>query len=96
MGAMMLLASRTHTAGDTKRWSVSYDRWLDNTAEIETIDIQSSSTTCTVNAPQILGHDVIFFLTGGTLNERVTLTLTMTDDLGNVKHDTIAFTVVAP
>jgi hypothetical protein len=43
---MTLLASKQHTAGSTKRWTVNYDYWLDNTAEIERIDVQSSSTTC--------------------------------------------------
>jgi hypothetical protein len=49
----MLLGSKSHTAGNTKRWTVSY-YWLDNAAEIQHVDVQSSSTTCTVNQPQIL------------------------------------------
>jgi hypothetical protein len=91
----MLLGSKTHTAGDRRRWTVQYGYWLANTAVIDQIDIQSSSPTCTVEDPIILGTDVVFFLVGGTLNEQVTVTLTMTDDLGNVKTDTIKFTVVA-
>jgi hypothetical protein len=95
---MSLLASKIHTQGDTKRWTVCYDAWLDNAATIQTITVHSSSTTCTVTtpAPTILGGDVVFFLTGGTLNEQLTISLTMTDTLGNIKNDTIAFTVVAP
>lgn len=93
---MGLLASKQHTEGDTRRWTVNYACWLDNAAEIETIDAQSSSTTCTVEDVSKSGPDIIFFLVGGTRNERVTVTLTMTDNFGNIKHDTIAFTVVAP
>lgn len=92
----MLIASKPHTQGDTKLWTIQYDRWLANTATIEAIDVQSDSTTCTVNSPTILGSDVEFALTGGVIGERVTLILTMTDSLGNIKHDTIKFTVVAP
>jgi hypothetical protein len=50
----------------------------------------------TVTAPTILGKDVQFFVAGGTLGETATITLTMTDSFGNVKTDTLAFTVVAP
>jgi hypothetical protein len=93
---MALLGSFRHTENDTKRWVVDYDCWLANTASIEQIDVQSSSTTCTVGNISILGHSIVFFLSGGTLNEQLTVSLTMTDDLGNIKNDTIAFTCVAP
>jgi hypothetical protein len=93
---MALLGSKQHTEGDSKLWTVSYRRWLDDNAAIETVDVQSSSTSCTVEDVTKLGPEVKFILTGGILNERVNVTLTMTDNLGNIKHDTIAFTVVAP
>jgi hypothetical protein len=92
---MALLGSKHHTEGDTKRWVVNYECWLANTATIEQIDVQSDSTTCTVGNISIDGPQIIFFLSGGELNERLNVALTMTDDLGNIKHDTIAFTVVA-
>jgi hypothetical protein len=92
----MIIASKQHTQGDTKQWVVQYDRWLDNAATIEQIDIQSDSVTCTVDTPVILGTDIVFFLSGGTQGERVTLALTMTDSLGNIKHDTIKFSVISP
>ena len=92
----MIIASKPHTQGDTKLWTIQYDRWLANTATIEQIDVKSDSTTCTVGSPTILGNDVVFSLIGGIIGERVTVTLTMTDSLGNVKHDTIRYTIVAP
>lgn len=91
---MALLGSKQHTEGDTKRWTVEYSDWLDNTASIEQADVRSDSVTCTVGDIQILGSEVVFFLAGGNLNERLTVSLVMTDSLGNIKHDTIAFTVV--
>jgi len=93
----MVLGSKTHTIGDTKRWVVEYDRWLDNTAVIQNISVTSPSTTCTIGtpAPTFQGSDVIFFLTGGALGETFSVALQMTDSFGNIKHDTIAFTVVA-
>lgn len=92
---MALLGSKQHTAGDTKLWTIEYDRWLANTATIEQIDVQSDSVTCTVATPTVLGREITFLLIGGTLNERLNVSLTMTDNLGNIKHDTIAFTVIA-
>jgi hypothetical protein len=92
----MPLASKRHTEGDTRKWTVDYERWLDNTVDIETIDVQSSSTSCTIQSSTILGDAVVFFLTGGNLGETVTVSLQMTDTDGNVKSDVIMFTVVSP
>jgi len=92
----MLLTSKPHTVGDTRRWTVDYSQWLDNTATIKTIAVSSSSTTCTVSTGQVQGQEVIFNVMGGTIGETCTVTLTMTDSFNNVKHDTIKFTVVAP
>jgi len=91
----MLLASRSHTAGDTKRWTVRYDEWLDNT-EIAQMEVVSNLPSCTIGNITILGTEIVFFLSGGNVNEQLTLALTMTDDLGNIKQDTVAFTIVPP
>ncbi|HEX6825733.1 MAG TPA: hypothetical protein VF077_05385 [Nitrospiraceae bacterium] len=92
----MILGSKTHTVGDTKLWRVTYDRWLDNTATITAATVVSSSTTCTVTTPTVLGREVTFYLNGGDPGETLTLSIRMTDSLGNIKNDTILFTVVAP
>jgi hypothetical protein len=93
---MTLLASKAHTEGDKRRWRVSYAKWLDNTATIDQITVTSSSMTCTVVDPTILGDEIIFFLVGGMLGETLTVTLDMTDSFENEKTDTISFHVVAP
>ena len=92
----MLLGSRQHTVGNTQRWRLDYSRWLDNTATILTATVVSSSSTCTIQDPSVLGREVIFFLTGGMVGETLTVSVEMTDSFDNIKHDTIAFTVVAP
>lgn len=92
----MLLGSKQHTVGDTRRWVIQYHRWLDNTADIDQVDVTSSSLTCTVGNISILGKDVVFFLTGGVLGETTIVTLVMNDSFGNSKTDTISFHVVAP
>jgi hypothetical protein len=75
---------------------VDYDDWLDNAATIEQIDVESNSATCTVGNVSILGREIVFFLSGGVVNEQVTLSLVMTDSLENVKNDTVSFVIVAP
>lgn len=92
---MALLGSKRHTEGDTTRWNVNYAGWLEKDgANIEQIDVSSSSVTCSVGDVSVLGPDVFFFLIGGTLHERLMVTLVMTDNIGNIKRDTISFTVV--
>lgn len=91
----MLLASKQHTVGDTRLWTVSYDGWLDENAAVTSVTVNSDSLSCTVGTTTILGPEVQFKLIGGALNERFIVTLAMTDNVGNIKHDTIAFTVVA-
>lgn len=93
----MLLGSKIHTAGDTKRWIIDYSRWLENPANIVSATVTSSSTSCTVTPPAtVLGKEVIFFLNGGAVGEKLTVSIAMTDSDTNQKHDTIVFTVVAP
>ena len=91
----MLLGSKQHTAGDTKRWRIDYSRWLANAVNIESATVTSSSVTCTTDDSIVLGDEVIFFLTGGVQGETLTVSVTMTDTDGNVKNDTLAFTVIA-
>ncbi len=92
----MLIASKQHTAGDTRKWIIDYDRWLDNAASIVTADVTSSSVTCTIDSHEVKGKEIIFLLTGGNPDEILTVTLKMTDNFDNVKTDTIKFTCIAP
>jgi len=93
----MLLGSKIHTAGDTKRWIIDYSRWLENPTNIVSATVTSSSTSCTITPPAtVLGKEVIFFLKGGTVGETLTVSIVMIDGNTNSKHDTIKFTVVAP
>ena len=92
----MLQASKSHTAGNTIRWRLDYKHWLDNAADIVTINITSSSPTLTIGQIQILGKHLYFFLIGGNVGEQATVTLSMIDNFGNKKLDTLQITVVAP
>jgi hypothetical protein len=93
---LMILGSLRHTVGDARKWTVDYDLWLENAAEIASFAAASASTTLTVGTTEIMGRAATFILSGGTLNEQTTVALTMTDSFGNIRNDTIKFTVIAP
>ena len=92
----MLLGSKRHTMNDTRRWRLDYSRWLENPATIVNATVVSSSPTCTIDNSAVLGKEIVFYLTGGVQGETLTVSVEMTDSFDNIKHDTIAFTVVAP
>jgi hypothetical protein len=94
---MALLASRNQTVSARTRWVVDYSDWLCNTT-LATWALVSSSTTAAVDAGAFNPEQtqVIFFVIGGVLNETFTVTLTVSDSLGQIRIDTINFTVVAP
>ncbi len=92
----MLIKSGEHPVGGTIRWRIKYDRWLENTAYITAATVVSSDSHYTVSSVQVLGKDVVFNVAGGALNLPVTLTVTMTDSLGNVLPDTINLIGVNP
>ncbi len=92
----MLIRSDTHPVGGTIRWRIQYGRWLENTAYIVSATVVSSDSHFTVGTPQVLGKDIVFTVAGGVLNLPVTLTVTMTDSLGNVLPDTINLIGVSP
>jgi hypothetical protein len=92
----MILGAKQHTAGDTKKWTIEYEDWLDNTASIAQFVATSPSSDLTIANITILGHQGTFQVVGGVANEQVVVALVMTDSVGNVKNDTISFTVVPP
>ena len=92
----MILGSKTHTEGDTRRWEIDYSRWLSNTATIASATAESNSDTLLVDEPTVLGRELVFFIRGGVLGETAIVTIIMTDSFDNIKTDTIHFTVIAP
>jgi len=86
--------SKQHTLGNVIRWKVNYTRWLDRAATIVSAQVTSSSTTCTVSQTIVQGDDIIFYLSGGTSGETLTVSVAMVDNVGETKNDAIKFTVI--
>lgn len=93
---MALLGSKRHTAGDTRRWEVDYSRFLGNAVELAQVEVASPSATCMIGDVETQGAVASFFLTGGVSGETLTVALQMSDTEGNIRNDTLAFTVIAP
>ena len=108
----MLLGAKNHTVGNVRRWFIDYRDWLDDGVTVATFTagVQAGSdqiggitgptggsAAVAVASPAVVsGHKGVMVVSGGVLNETFTASLVMTDTKGEVKNDTIAFTVVAP
>lgn len=93
----MILARRNHTEGNKVFWTVDYDNWLEDGVTIVGADASTTDTSVTLGVPVIEdGHKFKFYVQGGTLNESFTVSVAITDTKGQIKADTIVFTVVAP
>lgn len=100
---MAVLAQKTHTAGNRRRWRVSYEDWLEEgvtvaSAVVSLTDVTIAPLTgASVDTSSVDpdGH-VIFWTNGGVVNEVFTINVAMTNSSGEIKKDTIGFTVIAP
>lgn len=94
---MAKLASKFHTVGNRRRFTVDYSNWLSDGVTITTVTATSSSTTGTVDTISHLpGNCIQFFVNGGLLNEVFTISIQVTNTKTEVRNDTVVFTVVAP
>lgn len=93
----MNIARRNHTVGDRRRYEVDYRGWLSDKRAITAHTVTSSSDTATVDDDSVRdASQVLFFVNGGVLNETFTVTVSITCSDTEIRHDTIAFTVIAP
>lgn len=100
---MSLLGTKLHTAGNTIRYVVDYCDWLEDGTNLTAATVTlSSAFTATVTdlvisaVTRTPSHEVTFLLAGGSANETFTLDVHVTDSRGEIKLDTLGFTVVAP
>lgn len=98
----MILGQKAHTAGDTIRYIIDYSRWLEDgvSLSIATVAMDPGSSLIhdiTISLVTVLAaHSrVSFLMAGGSVNETFTLDVQVTDSRGEIKNDTLQFTVVA-
>lgn len=103
----MLIATRTHTAGNSTRYEVDYSQWLEEGRTL----LNSLFTAAMINDPDtgavppvdvtianvsVTSTHLYFFVEGGSLNENFTVQVQVKDTLNELVIDTISFNVVAP
>lgn len=99
----MLLGQKAHTAGNTIRYEIDYENWLDDgvtlTAATVVLDPAFTATVKDITITGVvtqLGNKVVFVMAGGSVNENFTLDVQVTDSRNEVKKDTLGFNIVAP
>ena len=93
----MRLSRRAHTVANIRRYIIDYSDWLEDGTYVSSAAVTSSDTAiATITDMAIAENRVIFFVNGGVLNETFTVSVAMTDSLGQVKNDTLEFFCVAP
>lgn len=99
---MARLKNLNFTAGNKIRYRLDYSEWLEDGSTVDsgtaTLAVQDPVITdVTVSAVLIdpTGH-LVFFVEGGSVNETFTVEVQATDSRGEIKNDTIYYTVQAP
>lgn len=92
----MILPAKRHTAGNRRRFTVDYLAWMNEGTTMAAFTATSSSDTATVDGAAIQGDDTgVFFVNDGVAGETFNVYLTMTTSYGEIRHDTVPFTVNA-
>lgn len=90
----MTIAKRPLTVGNNKRYTINYGRWLPEGVTIVNKTVTASSANATISNITIKEIRLNFFVSASVVNETFTVSVQITDSVGQVKNDTIEFTVV--
>ena len=95
----MQLSNQNITTGDTRRYQVDYEPFLQDGEKLTSFTVTTAAATSTVNSAISfldVGETQLFlFVTGGVVNENFTVQVQVTTNYGETVNDTIAFSVVA-
>lgn len=98
----MLLGRKIHGAGDHIRYAVDYSNWLgDGESLVSGTVVLDPAFTATVTDVVLSGvvvtpsHHLVFVMSGGSANEVFTLDVQITNSRGEIKNDTIEFSIAA-
>lgn len=106
----MLLSWEKFTLGDKVQYTIDYRERpssrpytisaavpIRDGDSITSATVISTSSDITISTPTIYqGHKVVFFVSGGVVNEIFTITITINTDNTEIFVDTIIFNVVSP
>jgi len=95
----MQLGSQTPiTTGDTRRYRIDYNGFLQFGEVLQSFTLSSSGPTSTVQGGffDVTETQLFFFATAGNLNEIFTVNVAIKTNYGETVNDTVQFKVTAP
>lgn len=96
----MMLGRKPHTVGNATRYSIGYEDWLDDGVSLVSGTaalVGSLPTDVTITQVAVTpSHRLVFWVTGGSLNETFTVAVRVVDSRGEIANDTVQFYIVAP
>ena len=99
----MLLATRQIAVGDIRRYTISYRDFLAKGVILDTSTVTvpagtTSSIGTGARAPSFSPDftELAFYVIAGSLDEKFTVSVQVTDTNSEIVNDTMNFTVVAP
>ena len=98
----MLLGQKSQGVGDTIRYRITYENWLEEGESLATpvsvvLDPASTGKDATIGSVSITpSNHVIFTVSGGSVNETFTFDVQVHNSRGEIKNDTLAITIVQP
>lgn len=100
---MATLGSRVHYAGNTIRYVIEYDQWLQEGESLKApCTVAVAAQTPPITDVTITGitttpsNEIVFLMGGGSANEVFTLNVLATNSRNEVKNDTIEFSINTP
>jgi hypothetical protein len=93
----MRLGKFTKSPAERKRYAIDYSQWLDAGETIDTYTLTPSPSGISVNGAQLDATSMIlvFFVSSGTANQQYTLDVRINTSGGQIKEDTVLFSVRA-
>jgi hypothetical protein len=95
----MRLGRFSKTPSERKRYAIDYSEWLDTgetvASYVFTVTPSDATTPFTVDASSLSasGTSIVFFVSGGNNNSQYTVDVKATTSGGQIKEDTVLFTV---
>lgn len=93
----MLIGGRDITTGDTRRYEVNYQDFLQHGDTISSFTVTTTAPTSRIGTTSrnVTNTSIFFLLTAGTVGEAFTVAVRVVTALGETVNDTLEFKVVA-
>ena len=91
----MKLGRFNKTPVERKRYAIDYSQWLDTGETVSSFTLAASPTGMTVDGSSLDTTNTIltYFMSGGTDGQQYTLDVRITTSGGQIKEDTVLYTI---